>query len=335
MTTRMRGWLLAGVCGALAACLTGCGGGRRTAAKTGAAVPGAAVPRIVVIPKGTTHSFWKSVEAGAREAARGVGVEIVWKGPLKENDRAQQIALVEQFLAEGVAGLVLAPLDDVALLRPVRSARARGVPVVIIDSGLQAVAGEDYVSFVATDNRRGGRIGGEELARLLGGRGKVVLLRYQEGSASTREREDGFLEAVGEHPGMEVIVQNRYAGPTAGEAKDAAMNLLDKLRECDGIFCPNESSAVGMLLALRQANLAGKKAFVGFDASATLVEGLRQGEIQALVSQNPGRMGAEGVRAMVRHLAGEAVPVRIDTGVELVTPANLDDPAIRALVEAP
>ena len=126
----------------------------------------------------------------------------------------------------------------------------------------------------------------------------------------------------------------RNAVSAAGEAKDAAMNLLDKLRECDGIFCPNESSAVGMLLALRQTNLAGRKAFVGFDASATLVEGLRKGEIQALVSQNPTRMGAEGVRAMVRHLAGETVPPRLDTGVELITAANLDDPAIRPLVEA-
>ncbi len=331
MKTWMRDAMRAGAWGVLAGlCLAGCGDRRRPAGNG----TGAAAPRIAVIPKGTTHSFWKSVEAGARGAARSNGVEIVWKGPLKENDRAQQIALVEQFISEGVSGIVLAPLDDVALLRPVRSARARGIPVVIIDSDLQATAGEDYVSFVATDNRRGGRMGGAELARILNGQGKVVLLRYQEGSASTRERETGFLEALAEHPGIEVTVQNRYAGPTAGEAKDAAMNLLDKLRECDGIFCPNESSAVGMLLALRQTNLAGRKAFVGFDASATLVEGLRKGEIQALVSQNPTRMGAEGVRAMVRHLTGETVPPRLDTGVELITAANLDDPAIRPLVEA-
>ena len=298
----------------------------------GGGAGGAGALRIAVIPKGTTHSFWKSIEAGARKAGEETKAEIIWKGPLKENDRAQQIAIVEQFASEGVSGIVVAPLDDAALVRPIQQATAKKVPVVIIDSALRAEAGKDFVSFVATDNKLGGRMGGQELARVLGGKGKVVLLRYQEGSASTMEREAGFLEALAKFPDIKVIVDNRYAGPTAGEAKDAAMNLLDKLQECDGIFCPNESSAVGMLLALRQANLAGKKKFVGFDASATLIEGLKNGEIQALVSQNPYKMGYEGVSTMVKALKGEPVPLRIDTGVKLITLENLNTPEIQQLV---
>ena len=148
---------------------------------------------IAVIPKGTTHEFWKSIHAGAVKASRDLGVEIIWKGPQREDDREMQIQVVEDFISRGVNGIVLAPLDERALVRPVREATRARIPVVIIDSGLQ---GDDYVSFVATDNFRGGVLGAERLAEVMGGRGRAILLRYQEGSASTNNRERGFLETV-------------------------------------------------------------------------------------------------------------------------------------------
>lgn len=291
-----------------------------------------AAERIAVIPKGTTHSFWKSVEAGARKAGDELGVEIVWKGPLKEDDRAQQIAVTQQFVASGISAIVLAPLDDNALRGPVRSAASRHIPVVIFDSALKGDVGKDFISFVATDNHRGGVLGGEELARLLGGKGKVILLRYAEGSASTSAREDGFLEVMKRNPGIELIVENRYAGPTVSTAQDAAMNLLDKIREADGIFCVNESATQGMLLALRQASLAGKKTFVGFDTSPALLSAMEKGEINALVSQNPTRMGYLAVTTAVKHLRGEKVEPRIDTGCAVVTKDNENEPAIKAML---
>ncbi len=288
--------------------------------------------QIAVIPKGTTHNFWKSVEAGALRAGRELGVEIKWKGPLKEDDRAQQISLVEQFVASGISAIVLAPLDDIALRAPVRSAAERKIPVVIFDSPLKAESGKDFVSLVATDNRRGGRLAGEEMVRLLGGKGKVVLLRCMEGSASTTEREEGFLEVVARNPGIVVTVTNRYAGPTVATAQDAAMNLLDRIREADGIFCPNESSTHGMLLAMRQTGLAGKRTFVGFDASPVLLAALKKGDLKALVAQNPTKMGYLGVVTAVRALRGEKVEPSIDTGCMLVTRANLSDPAVREVL---
>jgi len=291
-------------------------------------------PLIAVIPKGSTHSFWRSVEAGARKAAAELGVEMAWKGPLVESDRAQQIQIVEQFVSEGVSGIVLAPLDHIALRRPVQSAVRKGIPVVIIDSALQGEPGADFVSFVATNNHEGGRMGGQELARLLGGKGKIVLLRCIEGSASTMEREAGFLEAIGEHPGLEVISSNRYGGATTGEAQTTALNMLDILRQAGGIFCPNESSTFGMLLALRQNNLAGKVKFVGFDTSDPLIEAMRKGEIQALVAQNPRKMGYEGVRMLVEHLRGQKVPLAVDSGAALITPENLDTPEVKQLLGA-
>ncbi|HYP15635.1 MAG TPA: substrate-binding domain-containing protein, partial [Opitutus sp.] len=178
-----------------------------------------AAERIAVIPKGTTHSFWKSVEAGARQAGQELGVEIIWKGPLKEDDRAQQIGVVQQFVSSGVSAIVLAPLDETALRSPVKSANDRKIPVVIFDSALKGEAGKDFVSLVATDNRRGGEMGGEELARLLNGKGKVVLLRYSEGSASTDAREAGFLDVRKRHHAITITVENRYGGANVSSAQ--------------------------------------------------------------------------------------------------------------------
>ena len=227
----------------LALLLTGCNRDGGSASKSSI--------RIAVIPKGTTHEFWKSVEAGAKKAGDELNVQIIWKGPLKEDEKNQQIALVEQFVSDGVSGICLAPLDDTALLAPVKSAANKKIPVVIYDSALKGEVGKDFVSFVATNNRVGGSMAGEEMLRLLGANKKVVLLRYKEGSASTMERETGFLEAIAKDPQIKVIEQNRFAGATMGEAQTAAMNMIDKLREAGGIFCPNESSTMGMLLALQ------------------------------------------------------------------------------------
>jgi ribose transport system substrate-binding protein len=288
---------------------------------------------IAVIPKGTTHVFWKSIEAGARKAGAELGVNILWKGPLKENDRAQQIAIVEQFVSEGVNGIVLAPLDDNALRRPVLGAMEKKIPVVIIDSALKGEVRKDFVSYVGTNNTLGGRLAGEHLAKLLAGKGKVVLLRYMEGSASTTERETGCLEVMKQNPGIQMLVENRYGGATASEAQTNALNIIDQIREADGIFCSNESLTFGMLLALRQNNLTGKAKFVGFDTSGPLVEGLKKGEIQALVAQNPTKMGYEAVKTMVATLRGETVPENVDSGVALITPENLNTPEIQELLK--
>lgn len=306
-------------------------------ALAGSAIPASAAERlqIAVVPKGSTHAFWKSMEAGVRKAASEENVTIIWKGPMKEDDRAQQISVVQQFVASKVSAIVLAPLDATALVGPVRSAAAAKIPVVIIDSALRAEVGRDFVSLVATDNFRGGEMGGEELARRLGGKGKVVLLRCFEGSASTEEREAGFLAAIARHPGIEVTVKNRYGGATVSLAQDAALNLIDRLREADGIFCPNESTTQGMLLALRQTGLAGKKTFVGFDTSPALLQALRRGEIQGLVAQNPSRMGYLGVKTAVAHLRGQKVDPRIDTGCALVTLETIDTPETKAVLATP
>lgn len=293
---------------------------------------------IAVIPKGTTHSFWQSVHAGAVKASQEFGVEILWIGPEREDARQQQISIVDNQVVNQVAGIVLAPLDDVALRRPVEAAVNKQIPVVIFDSALQD-AQDFIVSFVATDNHYGGVLAGKHLGELLGGKGKVILLRYAEGSASTEEREAGFLQAISEFPDIEVVSSDQYGGATATSAQQASENLILRFKDAegnlaaDGIFTPNESTTFGMLQALRRSRLAGTVTFVGFDASEPLIEGLQNDEIAGLVVQNPFNMGFLGVKTMVQHLRGEAVEKRIDTGVTFVNKASLTQPEIQELIK--
>jgi len=296
---------------------------------------GAGRPVIAVIPKGTTHEFWKSIHAGAVKASRELNVEIIWKGPLKEDDREAQISVVEDFVSRKVSGIVLAPLDDAALRAPVSGAMSAGIPVVIIDSDLQ---GDDYTSFVATDNYLGGQLAGKRMIDLLHGKGKVAMLRYQEGSASTTKREQGFLDALAAAPGITVVSSSQYGGATTESSYRASENLLSPLKSAqrrlsiEGIFTPNESTTFGMLRALQDGGIAGSVVFLGFDSSPKLVEGLEKGEIQGLVLQNPFRMGYVGVTTMVSRLSGKAVERKIDTGVTMVTQENMNQPEIRELL---
>ncbi|MBX3733091.1 MAG: substrate-binding domain-containing protein [Verrucomicrobiae bacterium] len=294
---------------------------------------------IAVIPKGTTHEFWKSIHAGAVKAeqelaAQGVPVRLFWKGPLREDDRDQQIQVVENFTARKVSGMVLAPLDSQALVAPVTSAAQAGVPTVVIDSDLNSTR---QISFVATDNFKGGQMAGEFLAGRLGGAGNVILLRYQVGSASTEAREAGFLDALKKHPGLKLISSDQHAGATRELAYQAAQNLLNRFgREVNGIFCPNETSTIAMTKALRDiGRAAGQVTLVGFDSGTQSVLDLKNGDVQALVVQDPLKMGYLGVITLVEHLRGRTVEKRIDTGVSLVTPENMAEPEMAALLAPP
>jgi ribose transport system substrate-binding protein len=307
-------------------CWTGCGG---KGEKSAADVESKRL-KIAVIPKGTTHEFWKSIHMGALMAADEFGVEVIWKGPQKEDDRAQQITVVEDFISRGVDGIVLAPLDERALCRPVQDAVRENIPVVIIDSGLQ---GSDYISYVATDNYKGGVMAARRLAQLLQSKGRIFLIRYQEGSASTTQREQGFLDTIkAEAPAISLLVQDQYAGTTTESAYQLAENLISRFPDVDGVFCPNESSTFGTLRALQETGLAGKIVFIGFDSSPKLVQALRDGHIQGLILQNPVKMGYLGVKLMTLHLRGQPIEKVIDTGVYIATRDNIDDPEIKSLL---
>jgi ribose transport system substrate-binding protein len=295
--------------------------------------------QIAVIPKGTTHEFWKSVHAGAVKAqkeleAQGYKINVIWKGPLREDDRDQQIQVVESFVNRRVDGIALAPLDSRALVAPVELAERMRIPVVIFDSALKS---DKLISYVSTDNYKGGQLGAKRLAELLNGKGKVILVKYQVGSASTEEREAGFLDEMKNHPGITLISTNQYAGATRETAYQTSQTVLTRLgKEVDGIFMPNETSTVGMMLALRDIKRAGGDVkLVGFDAGAQLIDGLKRGDVQGLVVQNPVKMGYTAVKTLVEHIEKKPVQKKVDTGVVMITKENMDSPEMRDMLNPP
>ena len=260
---------------------------------------------------------------------------MIWRGPLREDDRDSQVSEVEGFISRGVSGIAIAPLDEAALVGPVNDAMSKKIPVVIFDSGLN---GDNYVSFVATDNVKGGRLGGERLIEAMGGKGKVVLLRYAEGHDSTTKREEGFLTAMAAHPGVEVVSSNQYVGTDVEGAYKRTESILSSYKKpdgsltIDGIFCANESSSFAAMRVLKDNGWAGKLHFVGFDSSDNLVKGLQDGTLDGLVIQDPVKMGYLAIKTLVAHIKGEPVERRIDTGVQVATRENMEQPAMKELI---
>jgi ribose transport system substrate-binding protein len=304
--------------------ISGCGGGDKNSADTEEKLT------IAVIPKGATHEHWKSVHLGARKAAEELGVEIIWKGPLKEDDREEQLQIYETFIARQVDAIAIAPIDDRVFIRSVGEAKEMGIPTVVFDSDLH---GDGHISFVSTDGYRGGVLGADRIGELLGGTGKLLMMRYQEGSAATAEREAGFLETLAEkYPDIEILSSNQYSGATTESAYQTSENLLNRFDTFDAMWTPNESSTFGCLRALEDRGLAGKVVFVGFDTSSKLVDALKAGKIHGLSLQNPYQMGYQSVVTAVKFLGGGSVEKMIDTGVTMATPENMNDPEVSALL---
>ena len=289
-----------------------------------------------VVPMSAQHDFWKSIHAGAIKAGKELGVEIIWKAPLKNENLQEQIDIVESLGVRGVDGLVLAPVDRNALVSPVENSVRRGIPVVIVDSALES---DQQISFIATDNYQGGVDGGHQLARLLDGKGKVIMLRSYEGVASSMNREQAFLDTMEEYPDIEVVSSNQRTSGTSESAYRKAEQLLARFKTAegdpsiDGIFTSCEPCSFGMMRAMEDSNLVGRIAHVGFDASPALVQGLRNGHLDAIVVQDPIKMGYLGVKTLVAHLKGEQIDRRYDTGVYVITRENVDDPKNKDIVE--
>ncbi len=286
---------------------------------------------IALVPKGTDIQYWKGLHAGGEKAAQELGIKLFWQGPQKESDREQQINIVQNFIARGIDAIALCPLDEVALMRPVSAARKRGIPVIIVDSGLQ---GDDYDAFIATDNYGAGELAAQQLHDMLGGKGKVILVRFNEGSNSTGLREDGFLSWMQKNaPGITMLSSDQYTGTTMELALKTGQNLLNRFPDVDGIFCPNEMSTFGLTRALKTAGKAGTVKLIGFDYTEPIAEAIRDDSISGVVVQDPYTMGYQSVRAAYDVLMGRSVEPLVETKVVFVTKQNIDAPEIIAVTK--
>ncbi|MBS1786837.1 MAG: substrate-binding domain-containing protein [Acidobacteria bacterium] len=302
-----------------------------TACNKGAGNNASGKKTIAVIPKGVSHFFWQSVKAGADAAGKDLNVEIIWKGPALETDISGQINIVEDMINRRVDGIVLAPSHGDSLVPIAERAQRENIPVTIFDSGIGT---DKYVSYVATDNRQGGVVAARRMGEKLGGKGKVAILGVKKGSVSTDEREEGFRDTIQkEFPGITLIPIIFYGESVATKSLSVAEDILTANPDLAGIFASNETSTVGAVNAIRQRNLVGKITLVGFDASPDLVRGIKEGEIDSLVLQDPFKMGYEGVKTIIDKLAGKTPERRIDTGVKLITKENMNTPEMQRLIK--
>jgi ribose transport system substrate-binding protein len=294
---------------------------------------------LAVVLKGSQHQYWKSVTAGTAEAERdlqlqGMRVRLIRRSPLRDDGHEEQLRILENVLQQGVQGLILAPCSPVALAAPVEAAARVGIPTVVIDSRLQSA---NVVSFIGTDNGKAGMLAADHMGRILRGKGRVLVLRYLRGSSSTEEREEGFIQQLRRaYPGIELLPADQFAGATRDSARIATEELLARYgHDLQGVFTPTEPATAGALMALLAAQLAGKVSLVGCDASDIYVDSMRYKKLHGLVIQNPFRMGQLGLTTLMDFLHGKAVARRIDTGVTLVTPENMDAPEIQELLHPP
>jgi ribose transport system substrate-binding protein len=285
--------------------------------------------RIAVVPKANSHEFWISVHAGVAAAGQKFGVEVLWNGPAQETDYDRQMQIVDSMIAQHVDGLAVAATERKVLNRSLDRAAQLGIPVVVFDSGVDST---NYLSFVATNNYQGGQLAARELGRLVAGKGKVAILMNIPGSVSTVDRERGFEDVIkAEFPKIEIVAR-QFSMSDRSKGMAAAENILTAHADLAGIFASSEPSSTGSALALKSRGLAGRVKLVGFDASDDLIADLKDGTVDALVIQDPFRMGFEAVKSLVDKLNGATPPKQIDLPARVVNKADLDQPEIRELL---
>ena len=284
--------------------------------------------KIAVLPKGLVHQFWLTVNAGAEAAGKDFNAEIIWKGPEKETDVAKQIGIVEDMISRDVDAIVMAACDENALVSVLKKAADAGIPVVTIDSGVKS---DVPITFVATDNIKGAQMAADALARLIGEEGEVGLIPFVAGAATSEMREQGFIDGLQRYPRIKLVAK-QYSQSDVAKGMAVTEDMMTANPKLKGIFAANESGAMGAAQALNVAGKTGAVKLVAFDASDEEIAALKKGAIQALIVQNPFRMGYDGVKAAIDHLQGKPVEKRIDTGVTAVTLENLDAPEIHKLL---
>ncbi len=284
---------------------------------------------IGVVPKATSHVFWVAVEKGAKAAAKEFQVDIEWNGAPSETEYARQIQIVDSMINRKVDGLAVAATERRALVASVDRAMKQGIPVTIFDSGIE---GENYTSYVATNNYEGGQLGARAMAKLIGGKGEVGLILHAPGSASTMDRERGFTDVIEkEFPGIK-IVATQYGMADRSKARAGAENILTAHPNLSGFFGSSEPSTTGASLAVKARGLAGKVKVVAFDASDNLVEDMKAGAIQAMVVQDPFQMGYQTVKTLVDKLDGKTPPKRIDLSAKVIFADEVGKPENQRLL---
>lgn len=272
--------------------------------------------KIAVIVKALNSDFWKIVEAGAKQAGKDLGVDVVVLGPSAETDVTGQLAIIEDQITRKVSALAVAPSQPPSAIPFFEKAKAAGIPVVLIDTD---APWDDKVSFVGTGNYKGGQLAGEFLSKRLGKGRNVVIIRGAMGDPTHDERTNGAVEILKKN-GLNVLAI-QPANSERGLGMSVMENLLQAHKTIHGVFATNDEMALGALRAIMAAKK--KLVVVGFDGTPDALKSILAGELTASVAQDPFNIGYKGVEAAVKAVKGETVPKRIDTGTYIISRENV------------
>jgi ribose transport system substrate-binding protein len=271
---------------------------------------------IAIVPKALTGEYWVRCKKGAEAAAKQFGVKLTFIGPSAETEVDKQIDIVENLITRGVDAIGISPCDGKALVPVIEKAIAKGIPVVTVDSDAKT---NKRLAYIGTDNEKAGEMAAKELAKLMDGKGKVLIIQGVPGAENLMQRVKGFKRVIAKYPQIKIVSEQACQSDQT-KALDITENALTAHPDLGGIFGVNAPGAPGAAQAVKAAGKTGKVKIVGFDALPDTVRYCAEGVIQAIVEQRPYRMGYLAVRYLKEALEGKKIPRMVDTGVDIITP---------------
>ena len=284
---------------------------------------------IPVISKGFQHQFWQAVKLGAEKAGRDYKVVVTFEGPETEAMVDKQMDMLQTDLGKNPSAIVFAALDSKAAIPLLQQAKARKIPIIAFDSGVDS---DIPVTTCATDNIAAAALAADKMAELIGGSGKVGLIVHDQTSRTGIDRGTGFVNRIkAKYPNIKIIGP-QYGGGDQLKSTDLAKAMIQSNPDIKGFFGANEGSIIGVLNAVKELGLVGKIVVIGYDSGKQQIDAIRSGAEAGAITQDPIGIGYKAVEAAVKAIKGQAVSKSIDTGFHWYDKSNIDDPAISAVL---
>lgn len=278
---------------------------------TGAGTAAQAAEKLALVVSTLNNPFFVSLKDGAEAQAKKMGFDLIVVD--SQNDPAKELSNVEDVVNKGVKALLINPTDSDAVKAAVRTANRADVPVITLD---RSANGGKVATHIASDNVAGGKMAGEDIIKVLGGKGKVAELQGVPGTSAARDRGKGFHEAIAADKGIE-LVASQPADFDRTKGLNVMENILQAHPDIQAVFAQNDEMALGALKAIEGS---GKKIYVvGFDGTDDGIKAVKAGSIAATVAQQPDQIGALGVEAAAKILKGEKVPAFTSVPLKLIT----------------
>ncbi|MBB4685603.1 ABC transporter substrate-binding protein [Amycolatopsis jiangsuensis] len=314
-------FLVAGTLATSAALVAACGSGQVGQSGSGDSGDTANSKKLVLVPGVQAEPFYISMQCGAQAEAKKLGYELTTQAPQKF-DAAMQTTIVNAMGSNPPAALLVTPTDDQAMLAPIQQVKNRGSKIIEVDTTLKDTSVAE--SSISSDNTEGGKLAAQTLAKLVGsGKGSVLILDTIAGTSTTAARAKGFEDELKKHPNLKSVgIQFTQNEPDQAASKVTA--ALASTPDLVGIFATNLNTGEGAATGLRNGGKIGKVNLVGFDASPSEVDGLRKGEYQALIAQDPAQIGTKGVDQAVAALEGKPVQRQLGAELHAITKDDMD-----------